>query len=167
MSLWYLDRISELAESSFARTFCKNFLQELQNDIAELNVKHKAASEELKYLTDQANDMERKLNMAAYIRTENKRWGEDSQQLRIDKEKLLGDCLLSSAFLCYTGAFNFEFRKDMVYTCWEADIKEKTITMSDGFRIEKLLTNDVECSRWASEGLPQDELSIQNGILTT
>jgi dynein heavy chain, axonemal len=155
---------AELAETSAQ-------LQVLQSDIMELNIKHKAASEELKYLTDQANEMERKLNMASRLisglSSENKRWGEDSHQLRLDKEKLLGDCLLSSAFLCYTGAFNFEFRRDMVYTDWERDIKEKAIPMSDFFRIEKLLTNDVECSRWASEGLPQDELSIQNGILTT
>lgn len=155
---------SELAETSA-------HLSLLQSDIMELNIKHKAASEELKYLTDQANDMERKLNMASRLisglSSENKRWGEDSQQLRIDKEKLLGDCLLSAGFLCYTGAFNFQFRHDMVYGDWEQDIKEREIPMSDNYKIEKLLTNDVECSRWASEGLPQDELSIQNGILTT
>ena len=29
------------------------------------------------------------------------------------------------------------------------------------------MTNDVEISRWTSEGLPPDELSIENGILTT
>ncbi|OMJ92498.1 hypothetical protein SteCoe_4738 [Stentor coeruleus] len=143
----------------------------LQSDIQELNIKHKAASEELKFLTDQANSMERKLNMAQRLinglGSENKRWGQDSQKLRVDKEKLLGDCLLSAGFLCYTGAFNFQFRHDMVYNSWEQDIKDKNIPMSEGFRIEKLLTNDVECSRWASEGLPQDELSIQNGILTT
>jgi hypothetical protein len=29
------------------------------------------------------------------------------------------------------------------------------------------MTNDVETTAWASEGLPSDELSTQNGILTT
>ena len=33
--------------------------------------------------------------------------------------------------------------------------------------MDNLLTNDVEISRWTSEGLPPDELSIENGILTT
>jgi hypothetical protein len=28
------------------------------------------------------------------------------------------------------------------------------------------LTSDVETTQWSSEGLPSDELSIQNGILT-
>ena len=39
--------------------------------------------------------------------------------------------------------------------------------MSQPFRLETILTNDVEISKWTSESLPPDELSIQNGILTT
>jgi dynein heavy chain len=34
-------------------------------------------------------------------------------------------------------------------------------------KFETFLTDDVTISRWASEGLPSDELSVQNGILTT
>lgn len=41
------------------------------------------------------------------------------------------------------------------------------IPISTTFRIEKLTVTDVELSKWSSEGLPADELSIQNGILTT
>jgi dynein heavy chain len=41
------------------------------------------------------------------------------------------------------------------------------IPVSEDFRLESLLTSDVEISGWASEGLPGDELSVQNGILTT
>ena len=33
-------------------------------------------------------------------------------------------------------------------------------------RLETLLTNEVEMTEWASQGLPSDDLSIQNGILT-
>ena len=39
------------------------------------------------------------------------------------------------------------------------------IPHSDNFRLEELLTTDVEISQWASEGLPSDELSVQNGII--
>ena len=34
-------------------------------------------------------------------------------------------------------------------------------------RIEKILSDDVEVSVWVGEGLPADELSVQNGVLTT
>ena len=36
----------------------------------------------------------------------------------------------------------------------------------ESFKLETFLTNEVEVAKWASEGLPSDELSIQNGILT-
>ena len=54
----------------------------------------------------------------------------------------------------------------MVYGKWKEDLREKNIPNKDEFRLEKFLTNDVEISRWGAEGLPSDELSIQNGILT-
>mmetsp|Transcript_39360 Transcript_39360/g.37807 ORF Transcript_39360/g.37807 Transcript_39360/m.37807 type:complete len:201 (+) Transcript_39360:5830-6432(+) len=54
----------------------------------------------------------------------------------------------------------------MVYEHWKKDLIEKNVPNKEDFRLEKFLTNDVEMSRWASEGLPTDELSIQNGILT-
>lgn len=34
-------------------------------------------------------------------------------------------------------------------------------------RLEALLMDEGEAAQWATEGLPADELSVQNGILTT
>ena len=83
------------------------------------------------------------------------------------KVKLIGDCLLCSSFLSYLGPFDYSFRKKMLYERWQTDVREKEIPMSEVFRLENLLTTDVEISQWNSEGLPSDELSVQNGILTT
>jgi dynein heavy chain, axonemal len=80
--------------------------------------------------------------------------------------RLVGDCLLNSAFLSYTGAFTFEYRKAMVYDLWQQDVLEKKLSVSTPFRLEDLLTSEVETTGWSSEGLPSEELSIQNGILT-
>lgn len=79
---------------------------------------------------------------------------------------LTGDCLLGSSFLSYCGPFNYELRSKMIYDHWKNDLKEKNVPSKEDFRLEQFLTNDVEMSKWASEGLPGDELSIQNGILT-
>lgn len=54
----------------------------------------------------------------------------------------------------------------MVYKDWLNDIIEHKIPISLPFRIDAVLSNDVEISEWTSQGLPPDELSIQNGILT-
>lgn len=55
----------------------------------------------------------------------------------------------------------------MIMEDWKTDVVERKIPMSQPFRLESILTNDVEISKWTSESLPPDELSIQNGILTT
>ena len=55
----------------------------------------------------------------------------------------------------------------MIMEDWREDIMGKKIPMSQPFKLEAILTNDIEISKWRSESLPPDELSIQNGILTT
>lgn len=48
----------------------------------------------------------------------------------------------------------------MVYELWQQKINEFEIPQSENFRLEELLTSDVEISQWANEGLPSDELSV-------
>lgn len=64
------------------------------------------------------------------------------------KVKLLGDCLLCAAFLSYEGAFSWEFRNEMIYQVWQEDILSREIPLSQPFRLESLLTNEVEVSRY-------------------
>uniref|UniRef100_A0A3Q3E3F5 Dynein axonemal heavy chain 10 n=1 Tax=Labrus bergylta TaxID=56723 RepID=A0A3Q3E3F5_9LABR len=92
---------------------------------------------------------------------------DDLEELKQRRVRLLGDCLISAAFLSYEGAFSWDFRNEMVYEVWVKDVQERGIPLSQPFRIESLLTDEVEISKWGSEGLPPDELSVQNGILTT
>ena len=45
--------------------------------------------------------------------------------------------------------------------------REPRAADDDPFRLEDIPTSEVETGQWASDGLPSDELSVQNGILTT
>jgi dynein heavy chain len=89
------------------------------------------------------------------------------EELKQKRIRLLGDCLVSAAFLSYVGAFSWDFRHEMLQNNWQVDVMEKKIPLSQPFKLENMLTNDVEISKWTSESLPPDELSIQNGILTS
>lgn len=44
--------------------------------------------------------------------------------------QLIGDSLLASSFLSYTGAFTFDFRSDMSYVLWLNDLKEREVPLS-------------------------------------
>lgn len=55
----------------------------------------------------------------------------------------------------------------MIFDDWLEDIKSKEIPVSLPIKFENILTNDVEVSTWNSQGLPPDDFSVQNGILTS
>ncbi|XP_030074215.1 dynein axonemal heavy chain 10 [Microcaecilia unicolor] len=143
----------------------------IQRELAALGEKYEAAMREKQQLQEEAEIMERRLiaadKLISGLGSENVRWANDLEELKQQRVKLLGDCLLCAAFLSYEGAFNWDFRNEMVYSTWQQDVLDREIPVSQPFKLENLLTDEVEVSRWGSEGLPPDELSVQNGILTT
>ncbi|KAI4536193.1 hypothetical protein MG293_013585 [Ovis ammon polii] len=149
----------------------QNELAAIQRELEALGAKYEAAILEKQKLQEEAEIMERRLiaadKLISGLGSENVRWLNDLDELMHRRVKLLGDCLLCAAFLSYEGAFTWEFRDEMVNQVWQNDILERGIPLSQPFRLENLLTDDVEISRWGSQGLPPDELSVQNGILTT
>ncbi|POI33535.1 hypothetical protein CIB84_002713, partial [Bambusicola thoracicus] len=146
-------------------------LSTIQEELKALGDRYQEAIKEKQQLQEEAEIMQRRLEAADKLifglRSENKRWTKELEELKMRKVKLLGDCLLCAAFLSYEGAFSWEFRNEMIYQVWQEDILSREIPLSQPFRLESLLTNEVEVSRWVSQGLPPDELSVQNGILTT
>ena len=45
------------------------------------------------------------------LESERVRWAKEMNELDESIKNLVGDCLLTSSFLSYSGAFTFEFRK--------------------------------------------------------
>ncbi|XP_028270606.1 dynein heavy chain 10, axonemal isoform X2 [Parambassis ranga] len=146
-------------------------LNNIQKELQTLGEKYHSAILEKQLLQDEAELMERRLiaadKLISGLSSENERWTKDLDELKQQRVRLLGDCLISAAFLSYEGAFSWEFRNEMVYQIWVQDVQKRGIPLSQPFKVENLLTDEVEISRWGSEGLPPDELSVQNGILTT
>ncbi|KAM9858629.1 dynein axonemal heavy chain 10 [Aulostomus maculatus] len=146
-------------------------LNDLQKELQALGQKYQAAIEEKQQLQEEAELMERRLvaadKLISGLSSENERWTQDLEELKQRRVRLLGDCLISAAFLSYQGAFSWDFRNELVYRVWVEDLQERGIPLSQPFKVDNLLTDEVEISRWGSEGLPPDELSVQNGILTT
>lgn len=146
-------------------------LKKLKEELQDLQSKfHQAKTEQLE-LKQIAELMERRLiaadKLISGLGSEKERWSKDLEKLHAQRVQLIGDCLLVSAFMSYTGAFNWEFRNELIYGKWKSDLAAREVPLNPAFRIEQLMVSDVEMSKWFSEGLPADELSIQNGVLTT
>ncbi|XP_057328416.1 dynein axonemal heavy chain 10-like [Microplitis mediator] len=160
-------------ESEYIRSLLRkeeNELEELEKQLAELNVKYEATLIKKHELQEEIDVSQRNLSLADKIvntlSSESDRWEKELKCLQDDYESIIGNCLLSSGFLIYCGPFPGEFRNKMVYNDWLKSITEKNIPLSKIFRLENQLSNDVEMREWNSQGLPQDEFSTQNGILT-
>jgi dynein heavy chain len=159
----------ELAEENLRRI--NQELKELGEALEELTENEKQQSALLKQLKEDADLMTRRLNAASQLieglGSERERWTRDLESQGEVKKRLVGDCLLNAAFVSYAGPFNHEFRTEMVYHTWVERVEQKGIEKTDKYRLETLLTSDVEIAFWNGHGLPSDELCVQNGILVT
>ena len=77
-----------------------------------------------------------------------------------------GDVLLATGFLSYSGPFNQEFRVQLM-TGWEKELCRRDIPFSADLNITTMLVDNTTIGEWNLQGLPNDDLSIQNGIITT
>ena len=116
-----------------------NLVETLTKQLHEAEQNQIKKEARLEDLTTQKQTMERKLNAAEKLLKglgrEEIRWTKDEEDLAVKIINLTGDCLTTSAFLSYSGPFNFDFRQKMVYEDWRNDIASKNIPLSEKFRI--------------------------------
>ncbi|ESN96268.1 hypothetical protein HELRODRAFT_67881 [Helobdella robusta] len=166
----------ERLEKEFATTMHElekitSQLNQLQKTLDNLKHQYETAMLDKKQLEDETDLMQRRIvaadRLIKGLGSERIRWQKELEDLYLQKGNVIGDCLLCAGFLTYTSPFTWQFRENLVYNSWLQNIKELEIPLSEPFSLTKLLTNDVEISKWNSEGLPPDELSVQNAILAT
>lgn len=90
-------------------------------------------SESLQALVDDANACRRKMDNATALidglSGERIRWTEASKGFEAETGRLVGDVLLATGFLSYTGPFNQEFRTQMM-TDWKTQLLRRSIPFS-------------------------------------
>ena len=154
----------ELAEITAALT-------KLNAEISDLDVKYKAAAGELGELRERAAVMERRLTAAskliAGLGSERTRWSSDVARLQAQQTRLVGDCLLAASFLSYLGPFTFDYRVALLQEDWVKDVAGRGVAATVPFVLEDLMTTEATVQKWVAEGLPADQHSVMNGMLTT
>ena len=74
---------------------------------------------------------------------------------------LIVDALLAYGFLSYAGPFNQEYRNQLL-TAWRSLLKQTNVACTWDINIVTMLIATVDMPEWSLQGLPNDELSLQN-----
>eukprot|EP00466_Bigelowiella_natans_P016290 jgi/Bigna1/92928/estExt_fgenesh1_pm.C_1000004 len=93
------------------------------------------------------------------------RWGQTVQEYKKQADTMIGDVMLSAAFVSYIGAFNAEFRSHLWNKTWMKDLEKKQIPMRDELDPLKMLANDSQFAQWQNEGLAADRNSFENAAI--
>ncbi|KAM8945402.1 dynein axonemal heavy chain 14 [Pelodytes ibericus] len=109
-----------------------------------------------------------RLRMAAVMITalddEKVRWRESVERLDLRLRGIVGNILVSAAFIVYGGVFTAEYRTALVEK-WLDLCKTYQIPVSEDFSISRAMASSNEVRRWQNEGLPPDPYSTENAIL--
>ncbi|KAG8443822.1 hypothetical protein GDO86_009129 [Hymenochirus boettgeri] len=92
------------------------------------------------------------------------RWKESVDKLDLTMGKIIGDTLISSAFIVYCGVFTSEYREKLVGEWMECCAVFK-IPLSENYSIIRAMTSENEVRQWQNEGLPLDPYSTENAVL--
>merc|ERR1719301_114868 len=146
-------------------------LQKAQAVLDGLNAQFNEAMANKQALEDKANMTKRKMDQANKLINglagEKIRWTEDSNNFAARRKKLVGDCALSCGFVTYCGPFNSEFRDKLNYDMFLKETHSRGVPASDRVDLVAFLVDQGTIGEWNLEGLPSDDLSVQNGIMVT
>ncbi|EER20102.1 axonemal dynein gamma heavy chain, putative, partial [Perkinsus marinus ATCC 50983] len=136
-----------------------------------LNAQFQEAMDGKNALEEKANATKNKMDQANKLINglggEKKRWTEDANNFADRRKRLVGDVALSCAFVTFCGPFNSEYRDKLNTEYFLADTHQRKVPASEKMDLVGFLVDQGTVGEWALEGLPSDDLSVQNGIMVT
>ncbi|XP_042305771.1 dynein axonemal heavy chain 1 isoform X2 [Sceloporus undulatus] len=147
----------------------KERLRDVEEGIAHLQAKYRgtlATKEELEMKCEQC---EQRLNRADKLinglADERVRWQETVQNLDYMINNIAGDVLVSAGFIAYLGPFTGHYRTALCEE-WISQLDTYNVPHTKEPNLIATLGDPVKIRSWQIAGLPNDTLSVENGMIT-
>lgn len=143
-------------------------LKAVNDKIAKLEADFKMMIQKEKDLNQEIADCKKKLERAEKLITglegEKIRWIETVKHLGATKDCLVGDCLIAAGMVSYSGPFTMDYRHELE-KMWNDNVDRLKIIKTPHIKMSKVLGDEVTIRIWNVAGLPNDDLSVENGII--
>ncbi|CAM9542145.1 unnamed protein product [Laminaria digitata] len=163
----------QLAKANLELGEVRSRLAQLEETLAILNAEYEKADGEKQEAQATYERGKTKIELARRLVSslggETERWATGVKTLSEEKENLVGDVLVASAFLSYVGPFTKPFREQLVKEQWlplmAKSVNNGPMPMSPGADPLGILSDDAEILKWNTQGLPADPVSAENGAI--
>ncbi len=166
------EQVADLEKKSEVLATEKSILEgqisELEKNIVEYKQEYAESIRDIETIKVEMNSVRQRVHRAeALLRNlidEKRRWKSSSEGFSKQRFTLIGNCLLGAAFLTYGGMLDFRTRKFLVFE-WNILLKNLNIEFQKDLGIIDYLSRTADRLQWVSQGLPQDDLAIENAII--
>lgn len=160
---------TQLKDANEKLQITKERVAELEARLKDLVEKYDSAIAEKEAVEREAERCARRLNLANRLvnalASEKDRWSESIDSYGKGLEVLVGDVLISSAFVSYVGPFTKKYRDILIKDQFLNFFVQKKIPMSPNANPLSLLTDEATVAKWNNQLLPADQVSTENGTI--
>ncbi|KAI5937324.1 Dynein heavy chain 1, axonemal [Manis javanica] len=146
----------------------KQRLHEVEDGIATLQAKYRECVSKKEELELKCEQCEQRLGRAdkliSGLSEERVRWQETVENLEHMLDNISGDVLVAAGFVAYLGPFTGQYRI-VLYNHWVRQLMVHQVPHTPESTLVGTLGNPVKIRSWQIAGLPNDTLSVENGVI--
>jgi dynein heavy chain 1 len=108
--------------------------------------------------------VDRSLTLLKSLSSEQERWDTGSKTFGVQMATIVGDVMISAAFLAYSGFFDQHYR-ELMRQEWTEHLSDAGISFKSQLGLAEYLSTADERLEWQANSLPVDNLCIENAVM--
>lgn len=108
--------------------------------------------------------VDRSMKLLESLSSEKGRWEAGSRTFDAEMGTIVGDVLLSAAFLAYGGFFDQHYR-EVMWQDWSSHLHDASIKFKQELSLTEYLSTADDRLSWQSKSLPSDNLTMENAVM--